>query len=167
MAHDDPFREASQQLTNISYRMGNLVGHGPTGILAINAVSTQAGKALPFVIEVDGNEITVKLSAADVSRLKRHLKQSVRREKRRAANASSAANVAQQIGIGIGGGLFVAGGIAMITVSAPLLLAAAVATGVGAVVTAAGVASSHLMNGRKHEYEEKVERYEDMLEELK
>lgn len=122
---------------------------------------------VPLTLELGDRAITLNIAPNDKPLVRQHLKDLVRKEKRRAAQAGNAANTAQQIGVGIGSALAVAGGVAMLTVAAPLVLGAAVATGVGAILAIGGLGTGHWMNGKKFEHEEKIDRFNDALEDLK
>ncbi|MBO0902485.1 hypothetical protein [Jiella sonneratiae] len=110
--------------------------------------------------------INLIVEPVDKPMLRQRLRELARREKRRANSAGNAAQTAQQVGIGIGGALAAGGGVAMATVASPFVLGAAVVTATGAGILMLGLGISHWMNAKKFAHEEKVDRYQDAVEEL-
>ena len=60
-----------------------------------------------------------------------------------------------------------AGVIALATATGPLALAAVIATGVGGVIAAGGFLAGHWMNIKKFQHEERMEKFLELVEELK
>lgn len=131
-----------------------------------NYAGSYAPAQMPLTIELDGREITVLVTPENLPWVKHSLKDLVRKGKRRASSAANAANTAQQVGIGIGGPLGIAGLVALVTVAPTYLLGAAILACVGLFVAVLGLGSAHWINQKKYGYDELVERYLDALEDL-
>lgn len=118
-------------------------------------------------LNTDAGEVTVWVPPEGKLLFRKKFKELARHEKRRAANAGNAANTSQLVGGSIGGALATSGVIALATASGPLAIAAVIATGVGSVIAAFGILAGHWMNKKKYDHEERMERYEEIAEDLK
>jgi len=123
--------------------------------------------ATPLTLNIDGQEISVLVPAAAKQAFRQRFKELARREKRRAANAGNAANTSILVGGSIGGPLATSGVIALATSTGPLAVAAIIATGVGGLIALSGLMMGHWMNRKKFAHEERLERYLEVVEEMK
>jgi hypothetical protein len=130
-------------------------------------VSANARSGSLLNLEIEGSEQAIWLVDEDKPQLTLRLKELVRREKRRAASVASAASTAQQVGIAIGASLTVAGITGLATAPTSTFIGFAVATGIGAVVSVTGFLMSHWMSAKKFLLDEKIERLQDALEQIK
>jgi lysozyme family protein len=118
-------------------------------------------------LDYQGDELNVWVPPEAKHTFRQRFKLLARHEKRRAADAGNAANTSQLLGGSIGGALATSGVIALATASGPLAIAAVIATGVGALIAAGGLLAGHWMNKKKYLHEERLERYLEVVEELK
>jgi hypothetical protein len=124
-------------------------------------------QVVPVTIDLGGRDLTIWVPPAGKHLFRQRFRELARREKRRAADAGNAANTCQIIASGVGGAIAASGVIALATAAGPLALAAIVATVVGSVTAAGGLLAGHWMNKKKFIHEERMERYSEIVEELK
>lgn len=162
-------------LENGSYRLREIYPNTEDAIDALRAslgVSMPGAEhasswgTVPLPLDVGESNIVAHVPPQGRPALRHHFKDLYRREKRRAADAGNAANTTQILASSGGAALTVGGIIALITTTGPMLAAAAIATGFGVVVTAAGLVACHWMNRKKFLHEERMEQYLDLAEEL-
>jgi len=121
----------------------------------------------PITVDIGGEDMVVWVPPTAKLTIRQRFKELARHEKRRAAEAGNAANTSQLVGGSIGGALASAGVIALATATGPLALAAVIATGVGGVIAAGGFLAGHWMNIKKFQHEERMEKFLELVEELK
>ncbi len=123
--------------------------------------------AAPITVDIGGEDLVVWVPPTAKLTVRQRFKELARHEKRRAAEAGNAANTSQLVGGSMGAALASAGVIALATATGPLALAALIATGVGGVIAAGGFLAGHWMNTKKFKHEERMEKFLELVEELK
>ncbi len=129
--------------------------------------SPQMVQSAPIVLQMGDDQLPMIIPTEARSVFRQRFKDLGRREKRRAADAGNAASTSQQIGGSVGAALATGGLVALATASGPLAIAAIFATAAGSLVAIGGFAVGHALNKRKSDHEERMDRYNDIAEDLR
>jgi len=132
----------------------------------LNTVISLAG-VKTLTLEVNGLDIPVLIPAEAQQALGQKFKALAREEKRGAADAGNAANTALLVCGSIGGPLGTGGIVAIMTTSGHVTFAAIAVTAIGGFIALVGLIRARVMSKRKFAHEERLERYVEVIEELK
>jgi Flp pilus assembly protein TadB len=137
------------------------------GDLAALSGSVLPDNVTPVTLDIDGLVISVLVPTSATHTVRQTFKELARREKRRAADAGNAASTGLLVCGSIGAPLATSGIVALATSSSHWAVADIVVTGFGGLIALAGLIWSRRMNNKKFTHEERLERYLEVIEDMK